>query len=139
MRCPSRVVAVLVLAGALAGGCAEPATELLGVWSGEDAESKRHTFSFKERGRAIWAIESEGETQTYEIRYAYDDAVSPHQLDLTDFESGALKDRSLYCIVEFEGASAFRMDCEAGARGEEGERVRPTAFGEDTLLYVKVR
>jgi hypothetical protein len=139
MRRPAFVVAVLLVAGALASGCSsEQAEELRGVWSGEDAEAKRHTFSFKERGRAIWAVESEGETQSYEVRYTFDDSATPHRLDLSGFESGALHDKTLYCILEFESASAFRMDCAAGATGEAGESVRPTGFGDNALLYMKV-
>ncbi len=138
MRCPAFAVALLLVAGALASGCSQHAEELFGSWSGEDADGKRHTLSFRERGRAMWVLEGDGETQSYEIRYALDDKVTPHRLDLTGFESGALEDKTLYCILEFESASAFRLDCAAGAPGEEGESARPSDFGENALVYVKV-
>lgn len=148
MRRPALIAAAFLsacsLVTALASGCAgagESAGALLGAWSGEDAEAKRHTLTFAERGRATWAIEGQGERQEYAIRYALDDAVTPHHLDLSGFESGMLAGRTLYCIVELEGADAFRMDCEPGppeADGAGGEDVRPSDFGEHTLLYMKV-
>jgi hypothetical protein len=137
MRSPAVAVAVLLIAGSLTGACTK--SEILGVWSGEDAEAKRHTLSFRHGGRASWAIEGDGETQSYEIRYTFDDDPTPHHLDLTGFTSGQLKDKTLYCILELQGADTFRMDCEPGAPGEEGESVRPADFGQNALLYLKVK
>ncbi|HEX5758677.1 MAG TPA: hypothetical protein VF121_05745 [Thermoanaerobaculia bacterium] len=137
MRRPAWAVAVLTFA-ALFAACAHGPEELLGNWTGEDAEGNRHTLSFNERGRALWSLEGEGVDEDFELRYRYDDEATPHHLDLSGFDHGPLQEKSLYCILEWQAADAFRMDCETGESKKGGESVRPKDFGRHSLLYMKV-
>ena len=132
------VLTATVLTTLLLAACGD-ANPILGNWTAEDADGRRHTFSFQKRGRALWAIEGEGVNENFEIRYVFDDESEPNKVDLTGFDRGQLQGKTLYCILEWQGADAFRMDCAPGAPTIEGESVRPADFGEHALLYLKVK
>lgn len=132
-----RVLAFTVLTAALLAACGDP-NPIRGNWTAEDADGRRHTLSFQQRGRALWAIEGQGVDENFEIRYVFDDASDPNTLDLTGFDRGQLQAKTLYCILEWPSAAAFRMDCAPGEPTEEGESVRPAGFGEHALVYLKV-
>ena len=132
-----RVLAFTVLTAILLAACGDP-NPLLDNWTAEDADGRRHTLSFQKRGRALWAIEGQGVNENFEIRYVFDDEPEPNTLDLTGFDRGQLQGKTLYCILEWQGDDAFRMDCAPGEPTAEGESVRPAGFGEHALLYMKV-
>ena len=131
------VLTATVLTAVLAAACGE-ANPILGNWTAEDADGRRHTLSFQKRGRALWAIEGQGVDEDFEIRYVFDDESEPNTLDLTGFDRGQLQGKTLYCILDWPSAAAFRMDCAPGEPTVEGESVRPAGFGEHALLYMKV-
>jgi hypothetical protein len=137
------VLTATVLTAMLVAACGE-ANPILGNWTAEDADGRRHTMSFQKRGRALWVIEggetseSEGRSDSFEIRYVFDDESEPNTLDLTGFDRGQLQGKTLYCILEWPSAAAFRMDCAPGEPTAEGESVRPAGFGDHALLYMKV-
>lgn len=140
MQRPPTTFVPLILAAALLAACAaHEHEELLGAWTAEDAESRRHTFTFEPRGRATWAVEGGGVDEDFAIRYVYDHEPAPHHLDLSGFERGPLQGQTLYCILEWEGseADAFRLDCEPGEPTAEGARARPADFTDHTLVYMK--
>ncbi len=132
-----RVLAFTVLTAMLLAACGDP-NPIRGNWTAEDADGRRHTLSFQPRGRALWAIEGQGVDEDFEIRYAFDDESEPNTLDLTGFDRGQLQGKTLYCILEWPSAAAFRMDCAPGEPTAEGESVRPAGFGEHALVYLKV-
>ena len=131
------VLTATVLTAMLLAACGE-ANPILGNWTAEDADGRRHTLSFQKRGRALWAIEGQGVNEDFEIRYVFDDESEPNTLDLTGFDRGQLQGKTLYCILEWPSAAAFRMDRAPGEPTAEGESVRPADFGEHALLYMKV-
>ncbi|HVF61432.1 MAG TPA: hypothetical protein VNJ70_16610 [Thermoanaerobaculia bacterium] len=130
-------VLTTVLTAMLLAACGE-ANPILGNWTAEDADGRRHTLSFQKRGRALWAIEGQGVDENFEIRYIFDDESELNTLDLTGFDRGQLQGKTLYCILEWPSAAAFRMDCAPGEPTAEGESVRPAGFGDHALLYMKV-
>ena len=132
-----RVLAFTVLTATLLAACGDP-NPIRGNWSAEDADGRRHTLSFQNRGRALWAIEGQGVDENFEIRYVFDDEPEPNTLDLTGFDRGQLQGKTLYCILDWPSAAAFRMDCAPGEPTAEGESVRPADFGEHALVYMKV-
>lgn len=131
------VLTATVLTAMLVAACGE-ANPILGNWTAEDADGRRHTMSFQKRGRALWAIEGQGVDEDFEIRYIFDDESESNTLDLTGFDRGQLQGKTLYCILEWPSAAAFRMDCAPGEPTAEGESVRPAGFGDHALLYMKV-
>lgn len=131
------VLTATVLTAVLLAACVDP-NPIRGNWSAEDADGRRHTLSFQQRGRALWAIEGQGVDENFEIRYVFEDETEPNTLDLTGFDRGQLQGKTLYCILEWPSAAAFRMDCAPGEPTEEGKSVRPAGFGEHALLYMKV-
>ena len=131
------VLTATVLTAMLLAACGDP-NPIRGNWTAEDADGRRHTLSFQNRGRALWAIEGQGVNESFEVRYVFDDESEPNRLDLTGFNRGQLQGKTLYCILEWPSAAAFRMDCAPGEPTAEGQSVRPAGFGEHALLYMKV-
>ena len=131
------VLIATVLTAMLLAACGDP-NPIRGNWTAEDADGRRHTLSFQQRGRALWAIEGQGVDEDFEIRYVFDDESEPNTLDLTGFDRGQLQGKTLYCILDWPSAAAFRMDCAPGEPTAEGESVRPADFGEHALVYMKV-
>ena len=133
---------VPLLGGALAGCAAlgstappaEHANPLVGTWAGEDSTR----FVFNSDGSALWVFESATPPDTFRLRYAFDATPDLDALDLAGFDRGFLAGRTLYCIVGFDSAEAFRMDCEPGVAGSRGA-ARPTAFTTQTKSYRAVR
>ena len=128
--------ALFVIFVLVASGCTsepEPAVDeedvraLLGTWSADDTTR----FVFYEDGRALWIL---GEREdTFRIEYDYAPDAEPAHLNLSGFDRGFLRGRTLYCIVAFDSVAVFRMDCEP-AEGTEVD-VRPDTFSQTTMTY----
>lgn len=136
-RTAPRLVGAALLAAALAACGGEPGIE--GRWSGEDADGNRMTFDFREGGDASWIVTVGGAPpETIDMRYSVDPSVSPHEIDLTDFEGGPLEGLTMVGIYEFTGDDAFRIDLEPVTVATEAETGRPTGFTDETVVFNRV-
>lgn len=52
--------------------------------------------------------------QPFEIQYQINDPSMPTRLDLSGFQTGPLKGRTLYCLIDLSN-DTLRMDCEPTA------------------------
>lgn len=118
----------------LLSSCSETKPTLIGQWSGLDTRGNHQTMVFHEDDSLTWIIAGMG---TLKVEYRFDPSTMPAQLDLIGFESPPLAGKSLYGIVEFEGANSIRFDCDAGGAMEPGENYRPTDFTKDTVTYAR--
>jgi hypothetical protein len=57
--------------------------------------------------------------QPFETRYRLEGAGSRRSLDLSGFQNGPLKDRTLHCLVELNGEDGSRIDYEPGDRPQQ--------------------
>lgn len=94
--------------------------KILGAWDND----KGQILVFQKEGKALWIFYSESKRDTFAIKYRADFKANPGKLDLTDFQVGPLKGRTLYGIIEFVDKKTIRFDCEPGAT----EAVRPKEF-----------
>jgi len=116
-----------LVATLLVASCAHVASDqpqLIGAWNGTSGNAVGSSFSFRQRGDATWLV-----GQPFEIKYVANDLAAPTHLDLSGFQSGPLKDRTLYCLIELAG-NTLRMDCEPSER--------PAAFNpEQTQVFTR--
>lgn len=94
--------------------------KILGTWDND----KGQILVFQKEGKALWIFYSEIKRDTFAIKYRADFKANPSKLDLSDFQVGPLKGRTLYGILEFVDKKTIRFDCEPGAT----EAVRPKEF-----------
>lgn len=102
---------------------------LIGSWSAEDTTR----FVFLENGEALWIFGRESLEDTFRISYHYDPRGIRSSLDLSGFDRGFLKGRTLFCLIDLDSAAGFRLDCRPGLAQENG--VRPDTFSQNTMLY----
>ena len=130
--------ALFLVCSFITAGCAtEPETTvaeqearaLIGTWSADDTTR----FVFREDGDALWIFGEGAAEDTFRIRYDYSAVEEPAHLNLTGFDRGFLRDRTLYCIIAFDSVSAFRMDCEPG--DAVATDARPDSFSQKTMTY----
>lgn len=107
----------------------EDARALIGTWTADDTTH----FVFNDEGDALWIIGTGARADTFHIDYDYAAETEPAHLDLSGFDRGFLRGRTLRCIVAFDSVSVFRMDCEP-SDGTEVD-VRPDTFSQKTLTY----
>ncbi len=107
----------------------EEARAFIGNWRAEDTTR----FVFGEEGEALWIFGDDADEDTFQIQYDYTPNVEPAHLDLSGFDRGFLRGRTLYCIVAFDSVSVFRLDCEPGKAADED--VRPDTFTQKTMTY----
>lgn len=94
--------------------------KIIGTWDND----KGQILVFRKEGKALWIFYSESKRDTFEIKYRTDFRATPSKLDLTDFQVGPLKGKTLYGILEFADKKTIRFDCEPGTT----EAVRPKEF-----------
>lgn len=82
---------------------------LLGTWTATSQNAAGSSFHFRPDGSATWNL-----GQPFEIRYLINDSSAPTRLDLSGFQTGPLKGRTLYCLIELSN-DTLRMDCEPTA------------------------
>ncbi len=115
-------------AGSQANGNAKD--RILGAWANDSGQ----TFVFQDDGSMLWIFGSERGRDTFRLTYDFDPNSTPPRLDLHGFQSGPLKDQSLFGIVQLEG-DRLQCDFEPGV----DESVRPADFDpEETQVYWKV-
>ena len=103
---------------------------LLGKWDNK----KGQILEFKPNGVALWIFYSETKKDTFTISYRTDFSTKPYQLDLTNFQTGMLKGKTLVGIMEFAQVNSFKFDCEPTPNN------RPVIFNEkQTQTYFKVK
>lgn len=82
---------------------------LLGTWTASSQNAAGSSFQFRPGGSATWNL-----GQPFEIRYQINDPSAPTRLDLSGFQAGPLKGRTLYCLIDLSD-DTLRMDCEPTA------------------------
>ena len=94
--------------------------QLQGVWDNDNGQ----LLVFKKNSQALWIFYNESKRDTFSIKYRTDFKTQPDQLDLSDFQVGPLKGKTLYGIVEWIDKRTIRFDCEPGII----DSVRPNTF-----------
>lgn len=105
------------------------ARSLIGSWSAEDTTR----FVFQENGKALWIFGQEATEDTFRITYDFDPDERPSHLDLSGFDRGFLEGQNLFCIIDFDSAAGFRLDCRPGL--PLAPEVRPDSFSQNSMLY----
>lgn len=100
-----------------------PCRSLEGHWTNREGQS----FQFLPGGKALWLIRFGSQVDTFRMEYRYNCKKQPAELDLSGFQSGPLKGKTLYGILEWSNDSSFRFDSETGYSVD----VRPSAFEND--------
>jgi hypothetical protein len=104
--------------------------ELTGRWTNKEGQE----ISFGPDGKALWLIKFGSQFDTFAIQYQYDCKATMPKLDLTNFQSGPLKGKTLYGIIEWSNDSVFRFSAEPGM----SEDARPPKFNpEQTQRFYK--
>lgn len=119
--------------------CSNETKILLGTWSNQESGGNQ-IFLFKKDSTALWFFENEEGIDTLVISYKIDFLKKPARLDLSGFETGPLKDKVLYGIIEMQKKKTFRFDCEPGDNTFKGMEKRPKNFNaHQTQVFKKVR
>jgi hypothetical protein len=79
---------------------------LLGTLAATSPNAAGSSFQFRADGTATWKL-----GQAFEIQYQTDDPRAPTRVDLSGFQSGPLKGRTLYCLIDLSD-DTLQMDCE---------------------------
>jgi hypothetical protein len=124
--------------GLLALGCGRGVDPFAGEWVSVDANGPSMTYLFPGGDTALWIVETEAGPDSIRVPWAADLAPVPGHLDMGPWSEGPLEGRTLYGIVEFHGPDRFRVDFEPG-NAEGGGDVRPTAFTDQTVSFVRKR
>lgn len=113
-----------------------PDSPILGTWIGVDRRGNTMTFVFTPDGAVRWTVATPGGDFSWDLVYRFDNASEPARLDIHGIDTGPLAGRSVYAIVEFEGANQLRLDLEPGEPGSVGESARPDRFNpEQTVVF----
>ncbi|MDQ3110931.1 MAG: hypothetical protein M3R17_13645 [Bacteroidota bacterium] len=117
---------LIILAGLTA--CNKPQEKLIGRWDDKNGL----ILEFKKGNKAQGIFYTKTSRDTFEMNYKADLSITPHQLDLTDIKSGPLEGKTLYGIMEFNGATTLSFDCAPSSR--------PTTFSpKETVTYFKMK
>lgn len=107
-----------------------PCYELNGQWTTREGQD----LVFMPGGDALWLTRFGSLFDTVRLRYRLDCSQAPASLDLTDFQSGPHKGKTLFGILEWPSDSSFRLRYEPGLLSS----VRPQAFDpEQTLKFYR--
>lgn len=112
--------------------------KIIGKWSGEDGKGNKQIFLFKNDDTALWIFNPTAKADTFNLDYRISYSTSPAELDLSGFDRGFLKDKTLYGIVEFVHGDTFRVDFEPGPVDTIPKNIRPRSFTEQTVTYSKL-
>jgi hypothetical protein len=103
------------------------AKSIKGYWKNKD-----QGFVFYKDGKADWLFYKTTQTDTFRINYRVD--YQTKQLDLSGFESGFLKGKTLFGIFDLK-KDTLVFDCEPSINDPS---VRPAAFNpKQTQYYIK--
>lgn len=106
--------------------------DLNGRWSTREGQD----IIFDPSGEALWLTSFGSRFDTVRLRYQLDCKRAPATLDLSDFQQGPHKGKTLYGILEWQSDTSFRLRYEPGLQPE----VRPKAFDpEQTVNYFRVK
>ncbi len=119
----------LLLAGC---GMGADCGDLNGRWSTHEGQE----IIFNAGGNALWLTKFGSQYDSVRLRYELDCKHAPATLDLSDFQQGPHKGKTLYGILEWQSDTSFRLRYEPGLRPE----VRPKAFDpEQTVDYFRAK
>lgn len=126
---PHRLAAYLLLCAALyacrpAGNTPCRAPE--GAWINPDG----FQFVFLPENNMLWLTQFGTQYDTVHLRYTLDCGTAPAGLDLSNFDAGPHRGKTLYGIMEWTSDSSFRFRYEQDAR--------PAVFDSDqTMRFVR--
>lgn len=100
-------------------------------------------LQFNPDGSALWIFEMPNSDtiprDTFHIQYHYDTVPNPDALDLSGFDHGFLKGKTLFGIAAFLGDSLLRFDSEPAPSDTNAADVRPFDFDPiQTQSYRKI-
>lgn len=107
---------------------------LMGRWTGEDARGSEQTFVLGHDQKARW-VQGSGDNVAFNLNYKINYEPDPHHISISGFETGSLKGKVLYGILEFSGSDTFRLDVEDR---QPGSKVSPDAFTDQTVTYNRI-
>jgi len=111
---------------------------LVGEWSTADSTAAYQRFAFSRQGELTWELAAGDERLILEdVRWRFDPAVEPMQLDLDGFTSGPLDGRVLFGIVSFVHDDTLRFDADMGLPDQSD--ARPSAFSGSTVVMARMR
>lgn len=97
-----------------------------GIWNNPDG----FNFVFLPENELLWLTQFGTQYDTVRLRYRLDCTTMPVGVDLSDFDTGPYRGKTLYGIMEWTSDTSFRMRYEGDAR--------PTVFdSEQTLRFSK--
>ncbi len=94
--------------------------ELRGHWTTNEGQD----LVFGPDGNALWLTKFGSQYDTIRLRFTYDCTARPITLDLSDFETGPHRGKTLFGIFDWSSDSSFRFRYEPATRSEE----RPKEF-----------
>lgn len=120
---------LLVLLVLSSTACSKPGNKLIGDWKNDRGQ----TLVFNNDNSALWIFNFNNKIDTFHINYKADFNTTPVNLDLYNFTTGPLVNKTLYGIIKFEN-DYFLCDFEAGT----DETVRPKDFNpKESQKYFK--
>jgi len=83
---------------------------LLGDWSGPAPGDAKVSFSFKEDNTLLWVVEEPNSAISTTAKYRVDTTVTPHVVELFDFEEGEFKGHTLRGFLELQSDGRLKVD-----------------------------
>jgi membrane-associated protease RseP (regulator of RpoE activity) len=98
---------------------------LRGDWIGSMTGNTRISFSFKDNNNLLWVVESPGSTTSTMAKYRLNTTVTPHVIEIFDFEEGEFKGQTIRGFFELQSDGRLKIDLsEKQERGfSDGETV----------------
>jgi tetratricopeptide (TPR) repeat protein len=72
--------------------------------------NNRISFSFKDNNSLLWVVESPGSTISTLAKYRLNTTVTPHVIEIFDFEEGEMKGAKLRGIFEMQSDDRLKLD-----------------------------
>lgn len=94
--------------------------ELTGHWTTHEGQE----LVFGPDGSALWLTKFGSQYDTIHMRFQFDCRARPTTLDLSDFQNGPHRGKTLFGIFDWSSDSSFRFRYEVGVRPED----RPQEF-----------
>ncbi|MDA1027729.1 MAG: hypothetical protein O3B41_01565 [Bacteroidetes bacterium] len=111
---------------------------LIGDWISSGPDGQEQMFSFRSDEKADWRVAIGAAVYPItDLVWKRESSVQPELLDLSGFTAGPLRGLTLFGIIDMSRLDTLIFDAEAGL--PDDDRVRPMAFTESAVTYVRIR
>lgn len=111
---------------------------LIGDWISTGPNGQEQMFSFRSDEKVDWRVALGANVYPItDLVWKRESSVQPELLDLSGFTAGPLRGLTLFGIIDMSRLDTLIFDAQAGL--PDDDRIRPMAFTESAVTYVRIR